>query len=447
MQVLEPVHYTLMPTWTKIIPGIDKHWFAFMPLPMAVQVPWYKIFGYTIFSVRLYSFAWALVALVACFFLVRKITSDQVIAVLAVVLIAIDQIFIRRATIGRMDMMSAALGLSGLSLYVNLRETHLNRAIWMGNACIVAAGLSHPNGGVLSFLGLMFLVAFDYRRLRWRHAVLALLPYLVGGLGMAAYISIDPANFWAQFTANSTGRLGAITSPFSALWNELLYRYLRTFGFDKGASLEAGLRVFPLLVYLAALAVVLLVRDFRRVPGYRTLALLTVIYMLGLTFLDNFKIGWYLVYVTPWLAMLTAIVARWAWDCLPRSAVAAVLLLMMVIPVASTLRLIARNPYSKQYLPTIRFLNDHAGPGQIVMGSSALLFGYGIRDTLVDDDRLGFYSGKRPAMIVVDELYQSAFGYYSKMDQGLNEHIRRCFDTEFRPEFRNDKYTVWVRRR
>src|SRR5579863_9522995 len=123
MQLLEPVHYTMMPTWTRILPGIDKHWFAFMPLPMAVQVPWYKIFGYTIFSVRFYSFAWTIVALTACFFLARQLTHDRAIAILSVALIAIDQIFIRRGTFGRMDMMSAGLGFAGLSFYVNLRES------------------------------------------------------------------------------------------------------------------------------------------------------------------------------------------------------------------------------------------------------------------------------------------------------------------------------------
>lgn len=244
MPVLEPVHYTFTPAWTKVIPSIDKYWLCFMPLPVFTQAAWYKLLGYGLFSMRLFSVAWAAVALTACFFLVSGLTGDRTTAALAIVFIAVDEVFILGATMARMDMMSAALGFTGLSLYVNLREKHLNRALLAGNAFVVAAGLSHPNGGMLAFLGMMFLLALDRRRLTWRHSGLAIIPYLAGGIAMSAYISIDPAVFWAQFTGNSTGRLGAILSPLNALWREISKRYFGGFG-GHSLSLKAYVRLYP----------------------------------------------------------------------------------------------------------------------------------------------------------------------------------------------------------
>jgi len=195
------------------------------------------------------------------------------------------------------------------------------------------------------------------------------------------------------------------------------------------------------LIYVAALASVFFVRDLRSRRGCLAIALLPAVYMVGLTFIDNYKVPWYLLYITPLLATTTALVARWAWDYLPRAAVTAALSLMLLIPLSSISRLMM-NQFSNEYRPMIRFLNDHAKSGQAVMGSADLIFGYGIRETLIDDDRLGFYSGKRPQMIVVDQLYQFAFDYYSTSDRPVYAHIRRCLDADYHAEFHNNLYRV-----
>src|ERR1022692_3578433 len=64
-----------------------------------------------------------------------------------------DFVFIMRAADGRMDMMSAALGYAALAAYLVLRNRSLNLAVFSAHSLVVLSGLTHPNGGLLSFAG------------------------------------------------------------------------------------------------------------------------------------------------------------------------------------------------------------------------------------------------------------------------------------------------------
>ena len=103
-------------------------------------------------------------------------------------------------------MMSASLGLAGIAAYLNLRELSLTRAVLVSQSCAVAAGLTHPVGGLLWWAALLLLTLyFDLRRLRFRQLMTALIPYVVGGIGWGIYIARSPSDFWAQFIGNNDG--------------------------------------------------------------------------------------------------------------------------------------------------------------------------------------------------------------------------------------------------
>src|SRR5207302_3697462 len=105
--------------------GIDRYTFWTVPLHIVTQAGWYEIFGFGLFQLRALSLVWGAVALAAYYFAVGALSADRRIAAVAVALIALDTSFIATASSGRMDMMNAALGVSGLAAYLLLRERNL----------------------------------------------------------------------------------------------------------------------------------------------------------------------------------------------------------------------------------------------------------------------------------------------------------------------------------
>jgi hypothetical protein len=62
--------------------------------------------------------------------------------------------------------------------------------------------------------------------------------------------------------------------------------------------------------------------------------------------------------------------------------------------------------YAKEYEPAIRFLKSAAAPGDEITGSAELAFGLGFYNPKLSDDVwLGYWSHRRPAIIVVDRWY------------------------------------------
>ena len=188
--------------------GIQRYTFWEMPLHAIAAAPWFRLFGSTLISTRLLSAAAGLAALLCWFFIIGKITGDPTIALIALFLIAIDSNVLILASTGRSDMLSAAFGAAALAAYLALREDHLTWALFIGHACAVASGLTHPQGGLIAVPSLLLLhFYYDRRRLRWQHLLPVAVPYLIGAAAWGAYILQAPQFFWAQFSGNSAGRL------------------------------------------------------------------------------------------------------------------------------------------------------------------------------------------------------------------------------------------------
>src|SRR5581483_11492897 len=109
--------------------GLARHTYWVMPLHLLLQAAVYKVFGFSLFTLRGISIVWALGALVSWFFIVRVLTRNSGTAALAAALLGTDYVFILRAADGRMDMMSASLAYAGLAAYLLLRNRSLSLAI------------------------------------------------------------------------------------------------------------------------------------------------------------------------------------------------------------------------------------------------------------------------------------------------------------------------------
>ena len=435
--------------------GLERHTYWVMPLHLVTQAGWYKVFGFSLFSMRMLSAVFGVLALFAWYFIVGNLSGNRKIALLTFVLLAFDYIFVMAASFGRGDMMSAALGAAGLAAYLCLRERDFKWAIFASQSLVAACGLTHPNGGVAFFVGLLFLTLyFDRARLRWQHLGLAAIPYLVGAIGWGAYILQAPSDFMAQFTANAStgGRMSGLTSPLSAIKNEITLRYLKAFGLglhNPGSSGPIWLKSLVLLAYVVALAGCLSVRSIRTHKGYRALLILTGIFFLVLTFFDGQKLSFYLVHIVP---LYTALLAVWIYWCystrfVPKWLLALCVGGLLAIQLGGILYRMKLNVYQKSYVAATKFIAAHQQADSMVMGSAVLGFELGY-DHIVDDVRFGFNSGKRPDFIVINDVYEDTIRHYRAGGEGaeLAAHVNRMLEQEYRLVYDEQFYQIYARR-
>jgi hypothetical protein len=431
------------------MPGMDvsllrvrQHTYWMMPLPLVLQAGWYKIFGYSVFTLRFFSLCWGLVALAAWFVLMRQLFGNSVLPELAVLLIATDGVFMARAPFGRMDIMSAACGFWGIAVYLGYRERNLTRAILVSHSLVALSTLAHPNGGMVSFAALVAVIAYlDWRRIRIPHILLAGAPYAIAGGGMLLYALQDWTAFTAQFFHNTHGRFGFVSNPWDGIVGEFR-RYAEFYGFNpNNANLAGHLKIVVVLVYAAAFLAMCLNPKLRPTKYHRTLILIAATSFLALMLVDAYKVQWYLIYPIPPFAALTALCAFELKA--HRRVVTVILTIIVLVNVGSVLRLVLRNPYKQSYQPVIAYVKAQRQPNDIVMGSSELGFSLGY-EGLDDDLRLGFHSGVRPAIIVVDSRFREAFAAFTQLEPDATSFIHNRLRNEYGVGYRTDEYTVYL---
>jgi hypothetical protein len=283
-----------------------------------------------------------------------------------------------------------------------------------------------------------------------------LIPYVVGALAWGLYILQSPSLFVSQFVGNATagtnnvGRLDGLTSPLSAVYREITLRYMVAFGLgghSAGSSSLVSLKIFILLVYAVGTFGALFTRSIRNHRGYRALLYVTGIYFLILTIVDGQKLSWYLVHMIPLFAALLAVFLHWLWFHTRwlRLPIVAAMAFFLMLQVGGIVLKIRQRSYQKSYLPAINFLKSNASPVSMIMGSTELAFGLGFNSNLVDDIRLGYYTGKKPDFIVVDEIYQDAFKGIETQDLVVYQHILDTLAKEYHAVYDHGFYKIYAR--
>jgi hypothetical protein len=170
----------------------------------------------------------------------------------------------------------------------------------------------------------------------------------------------------------------------------------------------------------------LAVGEIRRHPGYRLLLLWTAITACYLTWFEGLKTPLYLIYMTPLYSVLCAVAAGWLWKRpSARIPVAAALVVLMLLQGVRTVAIAARNPRKTAFAPAVRFLRDRYSPSTFIMGDGSLLFGLGPDWKVLDDFRLGFNSGKRPDVIVIDAAWDDRIGMLREQHPDILQHTQR----------------------
>ncbi len=442
--VLEPAGNARHP-W-----GIREHTYWITPLHILAQSVWYRVTGFSLESMRAMSIAWGLIGLGAWFQIVRLLAGGRGPALAAAALLCCDFTYVSTASVGRMDMMSAALGSAALAVYFTLRERRFTLAVVSSHCLVAASGLTHPVGGVLAFAALAFLtLRMDRGRLRLAHVLFASLPYFAGTIGWGLYIMQEPGDFARQFSSNSAGRFSQVFSPLQAARAEVSRRYLQFFGLGASGSPASLLKAIVPAVYVLAFAVAAGTRRLRT-GGTGTLLWLAGLYVVGLAIFDSTRQEYYLVYSMTALAVVFAVVVRdWAARGALYRLAAAGVACVVVLANVGTLghRILRLDTMHSQFFPALRFLEKAAPAGSAIYGSGEFGFGLGFDSGLTDDPTLGYYSGKRADFVVVDPLtYTESFNEFRRKDPKIYQHVRNLLDGEYVRVYDRGSYQVYARR-
>lgn len=424
--------------------GLEQRTYWIMPLYIVTQAGMYKLFGTGLFQMRLLSTAWGLLIVFSWLVILRTLFEEKAVALLASALIALNFHVVIIGSVGRSDVMCAALGSAALAAYLWFRERDLAAAVFVSQALVVSSGLTHPNG--IFYLGGTVVLMFhlDHGRIAWRHLAIAAVPYVIGGASWAAYILQDPSDFIAQFGGSASGRTWGLTSPLAALKAEITVRYLNSYGFGPKSAGLSRLKLLVLLAYIAGIAGALLTSRVRKHPSFRLLLVLTTLVFVMMALFEGSKQDWYLIHIIP---LLGAVLAVWIHCCWKSRTLPASMLLLgvgsfIILNVGIVTLLIFRNDYQTRYVPAIRFLESKLDDHTLVMGSAELAFRIGF-DKVKDDYRLGYYSRRRPSLIVVDENYEGWFRRFQTREPDVYRHIRKTLSDDARKVFESDYYRIY----
>jgi len=431
---------------TRVLRGVERRTYWVMPLYLFSQAGWQWIAGSGLFSIRAYSVLWGLLAMAAWYWLIRKLDGDSWTAALMLVLMAIDFEFVWSSSVGRMDMMCAAWGAAGLAAYLWLRERNLARAILVSNCCVVISGLSHPLG--LAYLITLIVVALhlDRRRLNWKLVGLAAAPYLAGAAAWGAYIAKDPRMFAEQFGGNMGGRF-ATGGYLSFLKAQLFDRFIEEYGFGPSTSAAGRVKLIVLVVYLAGFIGAWATPAIRRHAGCRMLLRIWTAMFVTVSLIDREVHYFYMIHLVLPLVGILAVWMVFMWRNRPqwRWAVAGLAGALALTHGAVLAARFRANPYHREYLPAVAFLKAHPANGWI-MAAPELIFGLNFPSNLLDDYRLGYLTGKRPGIVVLDRnRYQEWIAALRTKEPAAYSYIQSMLEREFKPAFSNAAYRIYLR--
>lgn len=432
---------------------IDQRTYWVLPLFLLNAAASFKILGFSLLSMRLVSAFWGIILILSWYFIILKLLKNRMTAVLAMSLVAFNYVVLTGSSLGRGDVMCAALGFAAIAVYIWLRERNLLLAVLLSQTLVTASGLTHFNG-FLAFLGLLFITLYyDFRALRWQHLFVVSIPYLVGGTTFGIWVLQDPEAFKDQFITNAlmSGRMDGFSSPLSGIIREFTFRYPRAFGLLEHSAGHSGpiyLKSLMLIAYLAGVLGVIFTRSLRQNKNVRALIILTAIYFITLALLDGQKLAVYLIYLVPLYCILLAVWLYRIWEINNRlfPMIALVIGGIFSLQAGGLLLKIKQNTYGNYYLPTVQFLNKNTTANDTILGGSELRFALQTQARHYADGNFGFYTGKRPEYIVYDPGVEDSWKDSKTFFPEFYEYFPKLLKEEYKIVYENTAYKVYARK-
>ncbi len=388
---------------------IQQKTYWIMPLHMIVQAGWYRLFGYSLLTLRTLSVFFGAILVGALGSLAYSLTNRRRVALLSMAIAGTDYFLMTRAADGRMDMMAAAFEISALAVYAAGREKHFTRTVLLSGALAAVAAFTHPVGGFFAFSGVAILaLCLDRRRIRLHHIVLFGVPAIVIGCCYGLYVLQDLPAFRAQMSGNAYGRWEGVSNLYWSVYRELRYKYFAAFGLNSFSSISLqDLRLIPLALYVGAAIALSLSKQLRRKPGIRALLWVIAFFVFGGMAFDGAKRWYYLIYVVPVFALCLATWLDWflAKGSALRVFAMAAVALILAIDIGGTLFRIHKNDLRNSFGKAAEFVRLHDPEHALIYGSGELGFDLGFPDYLVDDISLGYFSGRKAKLIFIPGVY------------------------------------------
>jgi 4-amino-4-deoxy-L-arabinose transferase-like glycosyltransferase len=448
--ILEPAG-----TW---LAGIERHTYWVPPAHLLLQSCCYKLFGFSLCTLRSISIFWGFVTLVSLGAVLWKLCGRRDVIWLAVALLAIDGRFLTYSSLGRMDSMCGGLGFASWAAYLWLRERSLGKAVLVSHSLAAASCLTHPCG-VLYAGGLAILaVLHDRARLRFRDMFAAAIPYVIGLSAWGIYILQDPVSFHRQFIGNVSGfaaeyttstRWSGLLSPLTALKREYFLRYGSQYGWYGREFSLYRVQLLVLAAYTLGVVGALMIGSVRRHPGFRTLLLLGTFFYCALSLFEGLKALCYIVHTLPFCAALLAISALQlasrggGWQ---RRCVFMVLAALASLQLTTNVRGYLVQTARWDYASAADYLRRNIGASDKVVGPAEFAFDLGFDSNLVDDVRLGYHSGRKPDIFIENALYRSWRTRSADLYPRVHAYLQQLLPASYELVFHNPRYSIYRRR-
>jgi hypothetical protein len=208
----------------------------------------------------------------------------------------------------------------------------------------------------------------------------------------------------------------------------------------------ARLKGIVLAIYIAGLVAAFADTRIRKHRGLRVLLAMAAFNLVALTMLDSFGIGWYLIYLIPLAVALIAALANSWWTAggAQRAVIALTLGLLIAIQLMVSVTRIARNNRS-DFLAAADFLRDRLSGYRLVMASAEFGIPLQFDRRIIDDFRLGYRSGKRPDLIVMDTpRYRLWTALLRDQDAGNYRYIQNLLSS-YRVVYDHGAYRMYER--
>lgn len=441
--VLEPSGHYL----NAYLRGVQERTYIFPPNHLVALAGWLRLFGFSAFITRVYSVCWSAIGLAALFYVLLRLFPDRRVAQLAVLLAAIDFIFLWSTADGRPEAVANSLAICSVAAYLHFREANLGKAVFVSQIFAAAGVFAHFNA-LLIVLSLVAAAWYlDRKRLRLQYVLWAAAPYAFFGLLWSFYILQKPSDFVAQFfpQAGYSERWKGFLRPDIAIGTEI-DRHLAAYCID---DLWAGVTngwafIVPLLYFSAVIWFLRARRHLERTE--RAFLVFTAVLMCGMTFLNGFKGYFYLIYIVP---IYDAVLAAWLLNLWARSrrdkwAACAITATFAILQLSTSIQHIRADEYHRDYEPAIRDLKQYRSAGKSIVGTAALGFGLNFSG-FKDDIREGTYSGLTPDVLVVDRSYRKFAGMFEKNEPGVFAHIVTTLAGSYRLVSRHGSFWILER--
>ena len=432
-----------------LLQGVREHTYWEMPGFIVASAAWFKIAGIGLLQIRTLNILLGLTAILLWVNILRRLGLEAWVGSIAATLLAVDYMFMMDATWARADMLSLVLNLTAYVCYLGLRERNFALAILISNTAIMLAGLTHPNAGLLSLLGLGALLYRDRAQLRPSHAAAFAAPYLLGAIAWGLYIAQAPADFASQFSRNAEGRFTGLLHPLAAIRDEIVKRYLQTFGLGPhlpGTPRLVVAKAVVLLVYAIAVVHILAKPQLRRHRGVSHLLTLLGLYLLFYTFIEGTRTTYYLIWIIPIYSTLVAIwlITWWRVGGVRRYTAIALTLLMAAVGMGAIYTRARQSPSMRGYKSAVAYLRDHDAVN--ARSFASMEFGYALGFTAgrySDDESLGADSGIRPAFVVAGPRYYEEIVLADANSKPMLRNSQRFLTANCTLDYDQDRYQIY----